>query len=111
MLYMQLMLVSVDEQRIPGLQHPYLCCRPTLLVRQLCQYVALQTALQASEIEIYLVKKFYSMVNMSTFMITKPGLMESIRDKLQVLKQEETLAGLGMQNSSHGHLLLAYQKK
>ncbi|XVE88077.1 hypothetical protein DITRI_Ditri19aG0039700 [Diplodiscus trichospermus] len=106
-----LLLVSVDEQKIPSLQRPYLCCRPTLLVRQLCQYVALQTALQANEIEIYLVKEFYSMVNMSTFMFPKPGLAESIRDKLQVLKEEETLVGIGMQKSSHGHLLLAYQKK
>ncbi|XP_022715846.1 putative E3 ubiquitin-protein ligase RING1b isoform X2 [Durio zibethinus] len=97
-----LMLVSLDEQRIPHLQRPYLCCRPTLLVRHLCQYVALQTDLQASEIEIYLVKEFYSMVNMSTFTITKPSLAESVRDKLQVLKEEETLAGLGLQNSSHG---------
>lgn len=32
-----LMLVSFDEQRIPSLQRPYLCCRPTLSVRQLCQ--------------------------------------------------------------------------
>ncbi|XVF40460.1 hypothetical protein PTKIN_Ptkin01aG0115400 [Pterospermum kingtungense] len=106
-----LILVSVDEQRIPSLQRPYLCCRPTLLVRQLCQYVALQTALQAGEIEIYLVKEFYSAVSMSTSASTKPGLVESVRDKLQVLKEEETLGGLGMQNSSHGHLLLAYQKK
>ncbi|XP_007025571.2 PREDICTED: putative E3 ubiquitin-protein ligase RING1a [Theobroma cacao] len=106
-----LMLVSVDEQRIPSLQQPYLCCRPTLLVRQLCQYVALQTALQAREIEIYLVKGSYSMANMSTFVMTKPGLVDSVRDSLQVLKEEETLAGLGRQRSSHGHLLLAYQKK
>ncbi|XVF27612.1 hypothetical protein REPUB_Repub14bG0123100 [Reevesia pubescens] len=106
-----LMLVSVDEQRIPSLQRPYLCCRPTLLVKHLCQYVALQTASQACEIEIYLVKEFYSVVNTSIFTITKPGLMESVRDKLQVLKEEETLAGIGTQNFSHGHLLLAYQKK
>ena len=32
-----LMLVSLDEQRIPSLQTPYLCCRPTLSVRHLCQ--------------------------------------------------------------------------
>ncbi|GMI72837.1 ARABIDOPSIS THALIANA RING 1A, RING 1A [Hibiscus trionum] len=106
-----LMLVSVDEQRIPHLQRPYLCCRPTLLVRHLCQYVALQTSLQAGEIEIYLVKELYSMINMSTLTITKPGLVESVRDKLQVLKEEETLAGFGLQNTSHGHLILAYQKK
>ncbi|GMJ14686.1 ARABIDOPSIS THALIANA RING 1A, RING 1A [Hibiscus trionum] len=106
-----LMLVSVDEQRIPHLQRPYLCCKPTLLVRHLCQYVALQTSLQASEIEIYLVRESYSMVNMSTLTTTKPGFAESVRDKLQVLKEEETLAGLGLQNSSHGHLILAYQKK
>ncbi|KAE8686421.1 hypothetical protein F3Y22_tig00111064pilonHSYRG00037 [Hibiscus syriacus] len=106
-----LMLVSVDEQRIPHLQRPYLCCRPTLLVRHLCQYVAMQTSLQASEIEIYIVKELYSIVNMSTLTITKPGFTESVRDKLQVLKEEETLAGLGLQNTSHGHLILAYQKK
>ncbi|XP_040971266.1 putative E3 ubiquitin-protein ligase RING1a isoform X3 [Gossypium hirsutum] len=106
-----LMLVSIDEQRIPCLQRPYLCCRPTLLVRHLCKYVALQTALQASEIEIYLVKELYSTVNMSTSKITKPGLVESVRDKLQVLKEEETLGGLGRQTSSHSHLILAYQKK
>ncbi|KAL1095400.1 hypothetical protein V6Z11_D06G154500 [Gossypium hirsutum] len=106
-----LMLVSIDEQRIPCLQRPYLCCRPTLLVRHLCQYVALQTALQASEIEIYLVKELYSTANMSTYKITKPGLVESVRDKLEVLKEEETLGGLGRQTSSHSHLILAYQKK
>ncbi|OMO76397.1 Zinc finger, RING-type [Corchorus capsularis] len=106
-----LMLVSVDKQRVPSLERPYLCCRPTLLVRHLCQYVALQTALQASEIEIYLVKEFYSMFNMSTCTIIKPDLVDSVRDKLQVLKDEETLAGLKMQNPCHGHLILAYQKK
>ncbi|PPD96614.1 hypothetical protein GOBAR_DD06352 [Gossypium barbadense] len=111
MLDIHLMLVSIDEQRIPCLQRPYLCCRPTLLVRHLCQYVALQTALQASEIEIYLVKELYSTANMSTYKITKPGLVESVRDKLEVLKEEETLGGLGRQTSSHSHLILAYQKK
>ncbi|KAK8629369.1 hypothetical protein V6N13_078211 [Hibiscus sabdariffa] len=106
-----LMLVSIDEQTIPQLQRPYLCCRPNLLVRHLCQYVALQTSFQADKIEIYLVKELYSIINMSTLTITKPGLPESVRDKLQVLKEEETLAGLGVQNTSHGHLILAYQKK
>ncbi|XWS19624.1 hypothetical protein CRYUN_Cryun31cG0031700 [Craigia yunnanensis] len=36
-----LMLVSVDEQRIPSLQRPFLSCGPTLLVRQLCQAIIL----------------------------------------------------------------------
>ncbi|KAG2683805.1 hypothetical protein I3760_10G050500 [Carya illinoinensis] len=35
-----LMLVSFDEQSIPSLERPYLCCRPTLSVRQLCQLLA-----------------------------------------------------------------------
>ncbi|WRX27798.1 hypothetical protein QQP08_020285 [Theobroma cacao] len=34
------------------------------------------------------------MANMSTFVMTKPGLVEQVRDSLQVLKEEETLAGL-----------------
>ena len=34
-LTINLMLVSFDEQSIPSLERPYLCCKPTLSVRQL----------------------------------------------------------------------------
>jgi hypothetical protein len=38
-----LMLVSFDEQRVPSLQRPYLCCRPTLSINKLCQVIFLLT--------------------------------------------------------------------
>lgn len=103
-----LVLVSLDEQRIPGLQQPYLCCRPTLSVRHLCQYVAHQIALQASEIEIYLVKELHSKINLPPS--SNSLMIDPCKDKLQVLNEQETLTGLQTQNLGHGFLLLAYQK-
>ncbi|GAV86395.1 zf-C3HC4_2 domain-containing protein [Cephalotus follicularis] len=109
-----LMLVSLDEESIPSLQRSYLCCRPTLSVRHLCQYVAFQTALQADEIQICLLTELHSDLNPSSFMSTlasKSWIIDSCNDKLQVLKEQETLAGLMTHNFNRGHLLLAYQKK
>ncbi|XP_057986254.1 putative E3 ubiquitin-protein ligase RING1a isoform X2 [Hevea brasiliensis] len=109
-----LMLVSFDEQRLPSLQRPYLCCRPTLSVKHLCEYVALQTALPADEVEIYLVKELNSVSNSSTrrsLSISMPITIDSCKDKLQVLEDKETLAGLKTGDFTQGHLLLAYQRK
>ncbi|KDP20993.1 hypothetical protein JCGZ_21464 [Jatropha curcas] len=109
-----LMLVSFDDQRIPSLQRPYLRCKPTFSVKQLSQYVALQTALQVDEVEIYLVKELNSKLNTSSstnVSVSKPSVIDPCKDKLQVLEEQETLAGLRTYNSTQGHLLLAYQKK
>jgi hypothetical protein len=32
-----LMLISLDKQSTPSLQHPHLCCRPSLSVKHLCE--------------------------------------------------------------------------
>lgn len=32
-----LMLVSLDKNNTPDLQTPYLCCQPSLSVKQLCE--------------------------------------------------------------------------
>ncbi|KAG2683807.1 hypothetical protein I3760_10G050500 [Carya illinoinensis] len=109
-----LMLVSFDEQSIPSLERPYLCCRPTLSVRQLCQYVAMQTATQNDEVAIHLVKELHSKINLSNS-ASSPLAMSRIidpdKDKLQILGEEETLAGLVPNNFIHGYLLLAYERK
>ncbi|EEF50834.1 ring finger protein, putative [Ricinus communis] len=109
-----LMLVSFDEEKIPSLQRPYLCCRPTLSVKHLRQYVALQTALQTEEIEIYLVKELNSKFNSlpsTSISISKPGIIDPRKDKLQVLEEQETVGGLKTNNFTQGHVLLAYQKR
>ncbi|KAL5841602.1 hypothetical protein ACOSQ3_012205 [Xanthoceras sorbifolium] len=108
-----LMLMSFDEQRIPSLQQPHLCCRPSLAVRHLCQHIALQTASQANEIEIYLVKELHPTSKTLTSpncLISPSSVIKQCQDKLQVLGEQETLAGLATKNFRDGYLLLGYKK-
>ncbi|CAK7350556.1 unnamed protein product [Dovyalis caffra] len=94
-----LMLVSFDEQRVPNLQRPYLCCRPTLSIKNLCQYVAFQTSLQANEVEIYLVQEMNSKLGFSistSTPISKPSLIDprkasGISEKAVKVRMVETL--------------------
>ncbi|KAI4299406.1 hypothetical protein L6164_032873 [Bauhinia variegata] len=100
-----LMLVSFDEQRIPSLPQPYLCCRPTLSVRHIRQYIARQTALQADEVELSLVKEQQANV------IRAAGTVNPCKDQLQVLGEQETLAELETDSLSCGYLLMTYKRK
>ncbi|KAL5580004.1 hypothetical protein UlMin_012446 [Ulmus minor] len=123
-LNIQLMLVSSNEETIPSLQQPYLCCEPTCQLKTYLdfhrhvkilsmQYVALQTALLADEIELYLVKELDDQFNLSTSTkvpVFKSGVLES-KEKLQVLREEETLVELNTHSSANGYLVLTYQKK
>ncbi|KAJ6377193.1 hypothetical protein OIU76_026210 [Salix suchowensis] len=106
-----IMLLSFDEQRVPSLQRPYLCCRPTLLIKNLCQYVAFQTSLQANEVEIYLVQDMNSKLDFSLSMSSpgsRHGIIDPCKDKLQVLEEQETLGGLKTNNRIHGHLVSSF---
>ncbi|KAJ6295159.1 hypothetical protein OIU76_023125 [Salix suchowensis] len=104
-----LKLISLDKQSKPALKQPYLCCRPSLSIKHLCEYVAHQTTLQAEEVEILLVKgKHQSDENFST----KHPQIIPIDDELQILKGQETMAGLREScSSSREHLILAYRQK
>ncbi|XP_043689410.1 putative E3 ubiquitin-protein ligase RING1a [Telopea speciosissima] len=117
-----LTLTPLDEENIPSLQRPYLCCRPSLSIRHLCQYVALQTPVQAEDVEILVVKKphysnadqFGPLFNPSTSKdvpILK-SLVDPSKDELQLLEEQETLAELQANcTSCRGHLVLAYRQK
>ena len=75
------------------------------------QYVAFQTSLQANEVEIYLVREMNSKVDFSIFMstpISKAGIIDPCKDKLQVLEEQETLGGLKTNNFIHGHLVSSF---
>jgi E3 ubiquitin-protein ligase RNF1/2 len=139
------MLVSFNEQSIPSLERPYLCCRSTLSVRQLrqvlflspilcfssncssshcksfnhhywkwfscllIQYVAVQTALEDDEVVLYLVKELHSKIDISTSSsspLSKSNVIDPDKDKLRVLGEEETLAGLMTDNLIHGYLVI-----
>ncbi|KAB5515789.1 hypothetical protein DKX38_026437 [Salix brachista] len=102
-----LKLITLDNQSTPSLQQPYLCCRPSLSVRHLCEYVARQTTLQAEEVELLLIKgKHQSAENLSTKHSQIP------MDELEILKEQETVAGLKASCSAiRDHLTLAYRQK
>ncbi|XP_042520306.1 putative E3 ubiquitin-protein ligase RING1a [Macadamia integrifolia] len=117
-----LTLIPLDEESIPSLQRPYLCCHPTLSIKHLCQYVALQTPVQAENVEILVVKEPHytnakqcgSLFNPSTSKdvpILK-SLVDPSKDELQLLEEKETLAELQANcTSCRGHLVLAYRQK
>nr|XP_023929663.1 putative E3 ubiquitin-protein ligase RING1a [Quercus suber]XP_023929664.1 putative E3 ubiquitin-protein ligase RING1a [Quercus suber]POE89214.1 putative e3 ubiquitin-protein ligase ring1a [Quercus suber] len=113
-LTINLMLVSFNEQSIPSLERPYLCCKPTLSVRQLRKYVAVQTASQDDEVVLYLVNELDSKINPATSSsetLSKSQVINPGKDKLRILGEQETLAGLTTGNFVHGYLLLAYERK
>ncbi|NP_001344829.1 putative RING zinc finger domain superfamily protein isoform 2 [Zea mays] len=49
-----LLLLPVDGQTIPNLEKPYLSCRPTLSIKHLAQFVALQLSCEVEELEMYI---------------------------------------------------------
>uniref|UniRef100_A0A803LQ15 RING-type domain-containing protein n=1 Tax=Chenopodium quinoa TaxID=63459 RepID=A0A803LQ15_CHEQI len=98
----QVVLVSLDEQKEHLLEHSYLCGRPALSVGQICEFISLQTSLPPDKVEILGAKG--SSLSSTAF--------EACKDELQVLNSEETLAGLkASSNFTQGHLMLAYRKK
>ncbi|XVF66800.1 hypothetical protein PTKIN_Ptkin10aG0067000 [Pterospermum kingtungense] len=102
-----LKLISVDGQSTSSLQQPYLCCRPSLSVKQLCEYIALQTPLRAEEVEILMVKGQY---NTDDNHSNQTSLISE--DVLQLLEGQETLAGLKLKCcSGRNRLILAYRQK
>ncbi|XP_059663186.1 putative E3 ubiquitin-protein ligase RING1a isoform X2 [Cornus florida] len=117
----QLMLISLDKQRTPSLQQPYLCCRPSLSIKHLCEYIAHETPLQADDVELLVVKETpKSNVEQST--LSPPTLTDNMNSfsqmndpckvGLQILEEPETLAAVrANSSSSQGHLILAYRQK
>ncbi|XP_028807878.1 putative E3 ubiquitin-protein ligase RING1a [Neltuma alba] len=115
-----LMLVSLDKESIPSLQQPHLCCRPTLSVKHLCEYIAQQTLLPAEEIEILAVKGCCSIIcdksadEASTLHNDELTtlVLDPCKDELEILQVHETLAGLKSKfTSKMEHLILAFRRK
>ncbi|VVA89862.1 unnamed protein product [Arabis nemorensis] len=98
-----LKLVSLDTKCLPDLPQPYLCCRPTLLVKQLREFVALQMQLKAEEVELLMSKG-------EDREIENPSSAST--EKLQSLKDDETLAKLKVDCiSSLEYLIVVYRQK
>ncbi|XP_050248347.1 putative E3 ubiquitin-protein ligase RING1a isoform X2 [Quercus robur] len=111
-----LMLRSLDLQSIPRLQQPHLCCRPSLSVKHLCEYIARQVPLQAEEIEILALKGQETSGFKANRLLEDagdPGHAPILEDPcLHILEGQETLGGLKANCiSKKNHLILAYRRK
>ncbi|KAE9607220.1 putative aminoacyltransferase, E1 ubiquitin-activating enzyme [Lupinus albus] len=99
-----IMVVSLDEESIPSMERPYLRCKSTLSVRLLCQYVALQAAVQADKVELFLVKDPQANI------IRGERLVVPDKDGLHVLSKGRTLVELKIyDNLCLGYLVMAYK--
>ncbi|XP_051128782.1 putative E3 ubiquitin-protein ligase RING1a [Andrographis paniculata] len=103
-----LTLVSLEEN-IPRLKRPYLCCSPTFTVAHLCLYIAMQTSMDASGIEILIAKDFQPGNSGSSFN-NNHGILNLSENELQLLNVHQTMQEI------HGsftrpNLVLAYRKK
>ncbi|XP_075487084.1 putative E3 ubiquitin-protein ligase RING1a isoform X1 [Primulina tabacum] len=108
-LKISVMLVSLHEEKISSLKRPFLCCSPTSSVKHLCQYVAQQTSLEASEIEILMVKDFHP-VNNTSSLKKEPGLSNPCYNALELLNEHQTL-GIVHAHFTQQNLVLGYRKK
>ncbi|XP_022878111.1 putative E3 ubiquitin-protein ligase RING1a [Olea europaea var. sylvestris] len=108
-LNINLMLVSLYEEKIPSLQRPYLCCSHTLSVGHLCQYVARQTSMVASEIEMFLIKDFHPTTSYS--ICQKESNNKNLcNNELQMLTEHQTLEEIHA-SFTQRNLVLAYKQK
>lgn len=107
-----LILLSLDKESTPSLQQPHLCCRPTLSVKHLCEYVARQTPLLVEEVEILAVKGCCSAVCDKSSDELTTLVIDPSKDELETLQGHESLAGLKLKCiSKREHLILAYRRK
>ncbi|PKI51326.1 hypothetical protein CRG98_028273 [Punica granatum] len=110
------MLISVDKKTTPSLKLPYVRIRSSLSVGHLREYVACQTALQADEVEI-LVLKSPRKPNVTRPTLASGGIHSSpdvniSKEELQLVEERETLANIRAKYSStHNNLILAYRQK
>ncbi|XP_010542893.2 PREDICTED: putative E3 ubiquitin-protein ligase RING1a [Tarenaya hassleriana] len=101
-----LKLVSLDTKYAPNLQQPHLCCRPTLLVRQLREFVALQTHLKVEEIELLIARGEDKEMDDLSSSASTDG-MQSLEDD-----DEATLARLKVDYVlGPEHLIIAFRQK
>ncbi|KAG6420613.1 hypothetical protein SASPL_117148 [Salvia splendens] len=83
------MIVSLHEKT--SLKRPYLCCSPTSPVRHLCQYVAMQTSLEASEIEMLIIK----------ILPKESGVLDPIQNELHLLDEQQSLEEINARFTQH----------
>lgn len=100
-----LKLLPLNEQSL-HLETPYLCCPPTISIRHIRQFIALQTSVEVEGVALYVRKNQSSIVEPSN-QVEK--IQSEFSEELQILNAEESLAGLlASYISNGGDLELVY---
>ncbi|KAG9149705.1 hypothetical protein Leryth_012430 [Lithospermum erythrorhizon] len=108
-----LRLVTLHEDTVPSLQRPYICSRPALSVKHLCQYVAMHTSMQADEIEMVMIKD----LELPTFSADSINESQSLaidpsKCEMHLLEEHQTLAEIqSLYIINQQNLVLAYRLK
>ncbi|XP_052207682.1 putative E3 ubiquitin-protein ligase RING1a [Diospyros lotus] len=106
-----LMLISLDQQRMPGVQQLHLYCSPLFSVEHLKEYVANKTQLPAGDIEILQIKKQPGTTTGLQYTLDPSTVMEN-KVEYQTLGGQETLAALKADCALSGnYLVLGYRLK
>ncbi|KAM1241585.1 hypothetical protein ACFX13_047826 [Malus domestica] len=106
-----LLLVPKDTSRTPKLQQPHLCCRPSLSVKHLCEYVSHQTSLRAEEVELLEVPQSFNHIS-DDEELDPDSVIDPIKNDLKILQEEETLAEVRANSiSCRDYLIIAYRRK
>ncbi|KAG8078195.1 hypothetical protein GUJ93_ZPchr0007g6212 [Zizania palustris] len=105
-----LVLLPLDEQSTPNLDKPYISCRPTLSIRHLIQFIALQLSRQVEELEIFIRMDHYNGCVPTKACSTDDAKMR-LFDGLERLREGKLLSELHPFASSHGDLELLYALK
>ncbi|XP_020276050.1 putative E3 ubiquitin-protein ligase RING1a [Asparagus officinalis] len=102
-----LTLLPLDPQSVHNIERPYICCRPTLCIRHLCQYIALQASVNVEEIEIFARKPEGGSLDF------KPSTPVVKSDRLlQVVGAQQSLGALrDSSTDDRGELVLVYRLK
>ncbi|KAM1965885.1 hypothetical protein ACFX15_046167 [Malus domestica] len=106
-----LLLVPKDTSRTPKLQQPHLCCRPSLSVKHLCEYVSHQTSLKAEEVELLEVPQSFNHIS-DDEELDPDSVIDPVKNDLKILQEEETLAEVRANSiSCRDYLIIAYRRK
>ncbi|KAL0793509.1 hypothetical protein Bca101_064886 [Brassica carinata] len=110
-----LKLVSLDTKCVPELPQPYLCCRPTLLVKQLREFVALQIHLKTEEVELLVTRGLVGGGKDKAIedLLVAASDSAASKDEMQSLEDNETLSRLKVEQHlvASPLIIIAYRQK
>ncbi|XP_066162944.1 putative E3 ubiquitin-protein ligase RING1b isoform X2 [Oryza sativa Japonica Group] len=106
-----LVLLPLDEQSMPNLDKPYISCRPTLSIRHLVQFIALQLSRQVEELDIFM-RIDHCNGSVTTQDCTTGVAKMRLSDGLERIREDKLLSELHPSfTSHHGDLELLYALK